>query len=56
MILFMVNKKEWVFKKAKDDLPAAAVVMVESSKNNVVSDPLNQLKPLTNTLIPKQNL
>lgn len=54
MVLFLLNKKEWVYKQAKDELPAAAMI-VDSSKSNV-SDSLNQLKPLTNTLLPKQNL
>lgn len=55
MVLFLLNKKEWVFKKAKDELPTAAGVMLVDSKSTA-SDPLNQLKPLTNTLLPKQNL
>lgn len=51
MILFMLNKKEWVFKKAKEEMPAGAVI-VESK--TIMAEPLN-IKPLT-SLLPKQNL
>lgn len=58
MVLFLLNKKEWVYKKAKDEITAASTVgatIVDSSKVNV-SDTINTLKPLTTTLLPKQNL
>lgn len=57
MVLFLLNKKEWVYKKAKDEITAATVgaTFVDSSKVNV-SDTINTLKPLTTTLLPKQNL
>lgn len=51
MILFMLNKKEWVFKKAKEEMPAGAVI-VESK--TIMAEPLT-IKPLT-SLLPKQNL
>lgn len=56
MMLFLLNKKEWVFKKAQDELPVAAAVAMIIDSKSTASDPLNQLKPLTNTLLPKQNL
>lgn len=52
MILFMVNKKEWIFKKSKDDLSTAAGAVLIDSK----SEPFKQLPPLTSTLLPKQNM
>lgn len=52
MILFMVNKKEWIFKKSKDDLSTTAgAVLIESKP-----DTFKQLPPLTTTLLPKQNM
>lgn len=53
MVLFLLNKKEWIFNKAKDEVPTAsalAAAIVES--RSITADPLNQLT----TLIPKQNL
>jgi protoheme IX farnesyltransferase len=45
MILFLVNKKEWIFKKSKEE-------------KTIISDTLSNsnLKPLTSTLIPQQSL
>lgn len=56
MILFILNKKEWYFKKAKDEASIAAglasgVLFVDSA-----TDTLNQLTPLNTTLLTKQNL
>jgi len=42
MALFLINKKEWVFKKSKDE------IIVEKA----VTDSISQLKPLTATLLP----
>ncbi|CAG9802800.1 unnamed protein product [Chironomus riparius] len=42
MVLFLINKKEWVFKKSKDE------IIVEKA----VTDSIGQLKPLTATLLP----
>lgn len=39
MVLFLINKKEWIFKKTKDEI-------------NVVADSISPLKPLTTTLLP----
>lgn len=56
MILFMINKKEWIFKKAKEEAPlaVAGVAIVES--RSTAAEPLVQLKPITTTLLPKQSL
>lgn len=43
MVLFLVNKKEWVFKKSKEEMA------VEKA---AISDSISQLKPLTSTLLP----
>lgn len=51
----MLNKKEWVFKKAKDELPVGAIVVESVVTKSSTPDPLSQLKPLTN-LLPKQSL
>jgi protoheme IX farnesyltransferase len=54
MVLFLINKKEWVFKKSSTATEEIEKVMsIEKS----VIDSVNQFKPLTTTLIPnKQNL
>lgn len=46
MVLFLLNKKEWVFKKSKDEVERSLIV------EKTVSDSIQQLKPLTTTLIP----
>jgi protoheme IX farnesyltransferase len=56
MVLFLLNKKEWVFKKAtKEEALAAGLTAAVIESNRTAADPLHQLKPLT-TLLPKQSL
>lgn len=60
MILFMLNKKEWIFKKAKDETSIAAGLasggaLIAESKTTAI-ETLNQLAPLQTTLLSKQNL
>jgi hypothetical protein len=58
MILFMLNKKEWVFKKktAEEIVASAAAVALVESNRSTSSETMNPLQPLTTTLLPKHSL
>lgn len=56
MLLFLLNKKEWVFTKDKDEMPVGAAGTAALHENkSIAAESLNQLKPLT-TLLPKQSM
>jgi len=52
MVLFLLNKKEWIYKKTKNELLVGAA-MIENQ--TTASDSLKQLQPLTSLARPKQN-
>lgn len=51
MVLFLINKKEWVFKSSKSTLELENVIAHPPTPIIVVSE---QLNPLTTTLLTKQ--
>lgn len=55
MVLFLLNKKEWVFSKAKEELPVGAAGSAVVESRTTAAETLSQLPPLT-TLLPKQRL
>lgn len=56
MVLFLLNKKEWVFKKSTKEEAIAAGLTAAVIESSRTADPLHQLKPLTTTLLTKQSL